>query len=125
MILAFAEIPVLIAQAGGQESGSGLASMMMLLLPVMLLFYFMMLRPQQLQERKRKEMVDALKKNDRVVTAAGIYGTVASVDSDADKIVLRVDDDRGVKITFSKSSILRVLDATSDKEKTAEPAQRS
>ena len=47
-------------------------------IPVM--FYLIMVRPQQQQERKRREMIDALKKNDKVLTAGGIYGTVISVD---------------------------------------------
>jgi len=82
-----------------------------------LLLYFILLRPQQQQERKRKDLIAALKKNDRVLTAAGIYGTVVSVDADADKVVLRVDDDRGVKLAFSRSSIVRVLEPS---EKAAE-----
>ena len=39
----------------------------------------------------------ALKKNDRVVTSAGIYGTVAAVDRDADRVTLRVDESANVK----------------------------
>jgi len=127
MPLLFAELPFLFAQQNppaGQDGGSGLGSMIMLFTPVLILFYFMILRPQQQQERKRKQMVEALKKNDRVVTAAGIYGTVVSVDTESDKVVLRVDDDRGVKVTFSKASVVRVIEP-SEKEKAAEPAQRS
>jgi preprotein translocase subunit YajC len=56
-------------------------------------------------------MLTALKRNDRVLTGAGIYGTVVSVDENADRVVLRIDDDRGVKVAFSKASIVRVLDA--------------
>ncbi len=63
-----------------------------------------MIRPQQQQEKKRREMIDALKKNDKVLTSAGIYGTVVSVDNEDDRVVVRVDDDRGVKIAFSKAS---------------------
>ena len=44
------------------------------------IFYFLILRPQQQQEQKRKAMIDAIKKNDKVVTTGGIYGTVISVD---------------------------------------------
>ena len=85
------------------------------LLPIPLLFYFMIFRPQQQQERKRRAMIDALKKNDKVFTSAGIYGTVVSVDNDHDRVVLRVDDEKGVKVSFSKSSVVRVLEATSEK----------
>ena len=62
-------------------------------------------------------MIDALKKNDKVLTSAGIYGTVVSVDEEDDRVVVRVDDDRGVKVAFSKASIVRVLDGSADKSK--------
>jgi preprotein translocase subunit YajC len=118
----FASIPLLFAQAaakGGAARGgddSGLGQMWpLILIPV--IFYFVMLRPQQAQERKRKDMLSALKKNDRVLTAAGIYGTVLSVDNDQDKVVLRVDDDKGVKLAFNRASIVRVLDGAQEKDK--------
>ena len=57
-------------------------------------------------------MIDALKKNDKIVTAGGIYGTVVSVDPAGDKLVLRIDDDKGVKMTMSRSSVMRVLEAS-------------
>jgi preprotein translocase subunit YajC len=60
-------------------------------------------------------MLGALKKNDKVLTAAGIFGTVVAVDDDHDRIVLRVDDDRGVRIAFNRGSVVRVLDGSSDK----------
>jgi preprotein translocase subunit YajC len=119
-----AAIPVLLAQnapAGG-GGGSGLMSTWMLILPPLIIFYFLLLRPQQQQEKKRKQMLEALKKNDRVLTAAGIYGTVVSVDNDNDKVVLRVDDDRGVKLAFSRASVVRVIDVSQEKEKAAELA---
>jgi preprotein translocase subunit YajC len=56
-----------------------------------------------------------LKKNDKIVTASGIYGTVVSVDPSGDKLVLRIDDDKGVKLTMSRSSVTRVLEPSSDK----------
>ncbi len=80
-------------------------------LPVILLFYLMFLRPQQRQEQNRRRMLDSLKRNDRVLTSAGIYGTIVQMDSDNDKVVLRVDDDKGIRLTFSKTSIIRLVDA--------------
>ena len=78
-------------------------------------FYFLLIRPQQQQEKKRKELITALKKNDKVLTAAGIYGTVVSVDEKGDKVQLRLDDDGKVKITFTRASIVRVLNESSEK----------
>jgi preprotein translocase subunit YajC len=85
-----------------------------MLLPIPFLFYFMIWLPQQQQEKKRRAMIEALKKNDKVVTSGGIYGTVISVDSTQDKVVLRIDDDKGVKMTLTRSSVVRVLEAASE-----------
>ena len=85
------------------------------LLPIPFLFYYMIIRPQQQQERKRRAMIDALKKNDKVLTNGGIYGTVISVDNNQDRVVLRVDDEKGVKVSFTRSSVARVLEAPLDK----------
>ena len=75
--------------------------MLLPLLPIVPLFYFMIIRPQRAAREEAQAMIDALKKNDRVLTAAGIYGTVMSIDPEDDKVVLRIDDDRGVKVAFS------------------------
>lgn len=85
------------------------------LLAVPFIFYFMMLRPQQIQEKKRRELIDNLKKNDKVLTASGMYGTVISVDEKGDRVQLRLDDDGKVKVTFTKASIVRVFGETSEK----------
>ncbi|HWE36928.1 MAG TPA: preprotein translocase subunit YajC [Isosphaeraceae bacterium] len=112
----FADLPFLIAAgAKAQQAGSPLTGMLLPMVSVGLLFYLLILRPNQIQERKRREELNALKKNDRVLTTAGIYGTVVSVDPEADKVVLRVDD--SVKLTFSRASITKIIDVSADKDK--------
>ena len=104
------ELGLLFAQdAGGNYSG------LLILLPIPFFFYFMIWRPQQQQEKNRRAMIDALKKNDKIVTTGGIYGTVVSMDPTGDKLVLRIDDDKGVKLTMTRSSVMRVLDVTPEK----------
>ena len=41
-----------------------------------------------------------------------MYGTVISVDETGDKVQLRLDDDGKVKISFTKASIVRILNET-------------
>jgi len=112
MIPLFASPPVVFAQ---DAAGGSFLSTLVLLIPIPFLFYFLLLRPQQQQEQKRRSMIDALKKNDKVLTTGGMYGTVISVDSNNDKVVLRVDDERGVKLAFTKASVARVIDTSSEK----------
>src|SRR5262245_21246566 len=105
------DVPIVLAQEG---AGSAWLPYVYLL-PIPFLFYFMILRPQQQQERKRKAMIDAMKKNDKIVTTGGIYGTVISVDPGQDRVVVRIDDEKGVKVTFTRSSVHRVLEAANEK----------
>jgi len=112
------ELSLLFAQ-GAQPAAGGnpLLSTLVTFLPIIILFYVLMILPKQQEEKKRKRMLDAVKKNDRVLTQAGIYGTVVSVNQDAGKVVVRIDDDKGVKVEFSKAAIVQVVDPAADKEK--------
>ena len=85
------------------------------LLPIPIVFWLMLIRPQQQQEKKRKEMMEKLKKNDKVLTVSGMYGTVISVDESGDRVQLRLDDDGKLKVTFTRASIVRVLNDSSEK----------
>lgn len=100
---------ILFAAKAPAESGGSLLGALLPFIPIIFLFYFMILRPQQQQERKRRQKVDALKKNDRVLTSSGIFGTVVSVDHEGGRVILRVDDDKGVRIEFSKGAVADVL----------------
>jgi preprotein translocase subunit YajC len=94
--------------AGGGDPGANFLVTLIPLIPAIVLFYLMFERPRARQEAARRKMLTALKKNDRVMTTAGIYGTVVSVDSEGDRVVVRVDDEKGIKLTFSRASIARV-----------------
>jgi preprotein translocase subunit YajC len=104
-------LPLLFAQ----QDGSGLAVLPLYFAGFVAICYFLIWRPQRQQEQKRREMIDAIKKNDKVVTTGGIYGTVTSVDAAADRVILRIDDEKGVKVAFSRSSVVRVVDSSSEK----------
>ncbi len=74
--------------------------------------YIIMIRPQRLKEKKRQEMLSKLKKNDRVVTIGGIFGTVVNI-RDKD-VVLRVDDGNNVKLRILRSAVARVVEKDED-----------
>jgi preprotein translocase subunit YajC len=71
--------------------------------------WLLLYRPERERARRQQELLAALKKNDRVVTTAGIYGTVANVDREADRVLLRVDEAGNVKIAVTLSSVAKVL----------------
>jgi preprotein translocase subunit YajC len=96
------------APAGGtqQDPLGGMSTILFMLLPIFLLYWFFILRPQrQRQEAEAKALTSNLKKNDKVLTAAGIYGTVISSSETEDEVVVKVDDSTRLRMT--KASILR------------------
>ncbi len=110
------------AQAAAKPEEGGLPSWALFAIqfaPILILGYFLFGLPMR-QQKRRMAALNALKKNDRVLTESGIYGTVVSVDLDADRMVLRIDDEKGVKITCRKSSVSRVEPTAGEaKEKAA------
>ena len=99
------------APAGGAapSATSPLMSMAPMLVAMFLLFYVLLIRPQRKEQKVRQAMLDNLKKNDRVVTIGGIYGTVTSVRKEADEVTIKVDDTTKLKVTVS--AVSRVLGA--------------
>jgi preprotein translocase subunit YajC len=73
------------------------------------LFYFLMIRPQRKEQARRQEMLSAVKKNDRVITAGGIYGVVTNVHREADEVTIKVDEATNTKLRVTLSSIARIL----------------
>ena len=108
-------VPVALSPLFAQQDGSSGAMLPLYLAGFVLIFYFLLLRPQRQQEQKRRAMIDALKKNDKVLTTGGIYGTVTSVDPASDRVILRIDDEKGVKVAFTRSSVARVIEASAEK----------
>ena len=104
--LAYAEIP---ASAPAAQSSSAPSFMNFVpIIGMLAIFYFFMIRPQQKRSNEHKKMLEALKKDDKVITSGGVYGTVMSV---GDKTLeLKIADN--VKIKVSKSSISDNLTAS-------------
>jgi preprotein translocase subunit YajC len=69
------------------------------------IFYFMILRPQQKRQKERQKLLEALKKGDKVITAGGMYGTIAGIDEKT--VLVQVADN--VKMKFERSSITSVV----------------
>lgn len=86
-------------------SATGQAFMMnMILIGVMIgLFYFMMIVPQQKRFRKHRDMLNALKKGDEIVTAGGLIGKIDKVKDGEDEIT--IDLGNGLKVNALRSTI--------------------
>jgi preprotein translocase subunit YajC len=78
-----------------QGQGSFLASMLPLIV-LFGIFYFLIIRPQQKQAKQHKEMLDALKKGDKIITNGGLICEV--VKPEEDFIKAKLNEDTIVKI---------------------------
>lgn len=65
------------------------------------IMYFLMIRPQQKQNKTRQQMLNNLKKNDRIVTAGGIHGRITSLKEDT----VNLEIAQNVIVTLQKSGI--------------------
>ncbi len=91
----------LLLQAGGQQSGMfGFLAPMVLIFAIM---YFLIFRPQAKKQKKQQEMINALKKGDRVVTAGGIHGTIAGIKEKENILVLKIAEN--VKVEINRGSV--------------------
>ncbi|MDG2013107.1 MAG: preprotein translocase subunit YajC [Pirellulaceae bacterium] len=111
------------ASEAGQEAAAEASggSMFQLLLPMMaaLLVIMLLMRPKKGDQQLKKQLAD-LKKNDRVVTAGGIIGTVSQIRDDANYVTVRIDESTNAKMQIVKTSIVKVLgdEKAGDVEKT-------
>jgi preprotein translocase subunit YajC len=67
--------------------------------------WFIMIRPQMKRQKETKAMMEALAKNDEVVTAGGILGRVTKVNENY--VTLEVAE--GTEITVQKNAVTTVL----------------
>jgi preprotein translocase subunit YajC len=99
------------AAPGGQpaQPGGGLMGTVILFGLMFLVMYVFMILPMRRQRRDQMNMLAALKKNDKVVTQAGILGVVVGIKENEDEVTLKVDDSTNSRMRVLKSSIARIL----------------
>lgn len=86
------------APAAAAPSGIAgiLASPLVMMVIIFVIIYLLIMRPQQKKQKKHQEMLRNLQKGDKVITQAGIYGTIASLDEK--NITLQVADQVRIRI---------------------------
>ncbi|MCB9481496.1 MAG: preprotein translocase subunit YajC [Desulfobacteraceae bacterium] len=92
------------ADGGGASAQGGLGAFVPLII-MFVIFYFLLIRPQQKKAKQHREMIDNLKKGDRVITSGGLYGTISSLDDTS--VTLEVADQ--VKIKLVRGNIVSVV----------------
>ncbi len=82
---------------------------------IAIVFWLVILRPQKREKEKRQEVLDAVKKGDKVITIGGIHGWVTDVDKAGQIVTVRVDTKTEMK--FNRSAISTVGTKDDDSEK--------
>ena len=71
---------------------------------IIVVFWFFMIRPQAKKAKEQKKFIDNMQKGDKVVTIAGIHGTINKVNED-NTVQLEVSPGSYIKIERSSISL--------------------
>ncbi|MBI1777521.1 MAG: preprotein translocase subunit YajC [Proteobacteria bacterium] len=96
------------AQTGGGLGGLDFVQFLPIVL-IFVVFYFLLIRPQQKKLKTHKDMLQALRRGDRVVTGGGIVGTITKIVGDNE---VAVEIAEGVRVRVMRSTITEVLAKT-------------
>ena len=109
---------ITLLQAAQQPAAGGGASFWIMIILLFAVMWLFMIRPQRKQQRELEKFRNELKKGDKVVTAGGIYGTVAEIQDRS--VLIKVDGE--VKLRVDKNSIVR--DYSADAQAANDQAQQ-
>jgi len=99
-------IPAAMAQATGAPAGGDMG-LLNLLFPIILIaaFYFLLIRPQTKRAKEHKQMVEALKKGDEIVTGGGVLGRITEVGEN----FIQVEIAEGVQVKVQKQAVSSLM----------------
>jgi len=81
------------------------------LVGIALLFWLLIVRPASRRQHQLRSLQESLQVGDKVVLAAGLYGTIRSVEDT--RVGLEVAD--GVIVTAARGAVVEVVDAERSK----------
>ena len=87
------------------EEGASILPMIVFLVLIFGVFYFLMVRPQRKRQKEHEELVQELRKGDRVITAGGIYGQIESLSDDS--VVIKVDSGATMRVARGSVALKR------------------
>ncbi len=100
-------------------NGKGGSTSTLIMMGLMIaVFYFFMIRPQAKKAKQQKKFINDLQKGDKIVTIAGIHGTINKVDDNT----IMLETSPGSYIKIEKSAIS--MEWTSNLNKAADEAKK-
>lgn len=95
---------VILGAAAGGAGGSAFFVQLFPLLLIFVVFYMFLIRPQQKRAKEHEAKINAVQKNDDVITAGGLMGKVTKVSDDHVEVEIAAN----VRVKVVKSTIANV-----------------
>ena len=83
------------------EGGTSIWTMLIFVVLLFGLMYFVMIRPQRKRQKQHQQLIEELKRGDRVITAGGIHGVIESISEDT--VIIKVES--GATMRVAKGSV--------------------
>jgi len=93
---------LLMAPPSGGASGGGSSFQFIFFGAIILVFWLFMIRPQAKKAKEQKKYIENLAKGDKIITHAGIHGTINKVNEDS---TVQLETSPGSYIKIEKSAI--------------------
>lgn len=94
--------------AGGAPQGPmAMVSSFLPLILIFVIFYFLLIRPQSKKAKDHKQLLENLKKGDKVMTNGGIYGMIDDIDEQTVTLKVGIKDDVRIKVNRTYIAGLR------------------
>ena len=103
---------MLISPAYAQNAGGAGGFDVGFLLPMVLIFgvfYMLLIRPQQKKAKQHRELLEALRRGDRIITSGGIIGLITKV-LDANELIVEIAE--GVRVRVARAMVSSVIAKT-------------
>ncbi len=78
------------------------------LILIFVVFYFLLIRPQQRKVKQHREMINNLKRGDKIITSGGIIGLITKV-KDNKELVLNISENVDITIAPGMVADLYVI----------------
>ena len=98
-------VMVMMAQAGSGGFGGLMIGTILPMALIFLVFWFLIIRPQQQKMKQHQAKIDAVQKNDEVVTGGGLVGKAVKVMDDYVEVELA----SGIRVKAVKSTLSDVM----------------
>jgi len=85
----------------GTQGGLGNWTLLIFVVLFIAMIYFLMIRPQRKRQKEQQQLMEGLKRGDKVITAGGIFGVIESISEDS--IVIKIES--GATMRVAKGSV--------------------